>query len=1095
MLTQNTIDQIKEVELSKVVGHYLADLKKKGSNWKACCPFHNEKSPSFTVNDVKGFYKCFGCGVSGNAISFVRDHEKQTFIEACKTIAGICGIEIEEEELTEAQKEILSAAELQEKVLNYVVPIYQKALLDLKDDHPAKIWLKERHVDDDVIDQWKLGWCSEEWRSLTPDLINKQWFQPASKLGIIKTGKDERHYDGYRSRIIFPIEDQHGRIVGLGGRYIKMSDKDGKDVPKYINPSECELYDKSVVLYGLNQAAKHIKEATSANVVEGYMDVISPHRVGIQNTVATCGTAFTERQIKLLKKHTTHAVLWRDNDSAGNTAFIKNLHDLLRGGFKVSKAMYKQKDPDEFVLKPQLVVNGIACIQKPILTDAITHLAHEVWEAALDDLHSKSDAKSYILKMISNISNEFLRGNFCDQLSRHFKWKPTDSRKELASILETTYNDDDQLLDDEDRAIKFPEWISEEQKEEVMRTGYVSLNQKDAKNRPMVGYYSFTQNGKTEITNFTVKPLFRIEAGQESRYLSEINNGYVKGVVDMPAKVFPSPEQFQGMCISAAGAFLIYGSKNQWLRIATDLLHKYPSCMEVSELGWQKRGNFFAFVDKVYIPEKGLLSLDEWGIVKHNEQNYLIPAGSAAYKKLQQYGKDPYENQRFLTYRESPIDFSSWANQMQLVYKEKGIVGIAYSILTLFKDVVFDVDNNCPHLYAFGEPSSGKSKFAESITAIFFFRRAALNLNSGTDFAFFNYMSMFANCPAHLNEFDIEVIKLEWFQAIKGAFDGEGRERGKIGAKNATEIQRIASTLILTGQKLVTADDNSVVTRSIIEPFSTVSAEDRKPEEIQAYTLLKDWERTGLNGVLLEVLKFRVEFETGYKDAFNKQLSDWRKNNPETKELNQRILQNFAHLATCYAFVAERLNMPQPVHEFKDYCFKSAIKWSAFIRSSDTLSEFWRTLEFLASNDSAVDGWDFVVEQVMFVNIRVNRTETKKKDFDQPTNVLFLRLNNVHKQFQTAYRNRTGKEAMSLDNLKHYFSSRKYYLGEIKQKTFKRFVTRSSEKIITEGYTNKIGIETNKQLEEKYTSCYAFLFNDLDIDIGTVKGIPELPFE
>jgi len=194
--------------------------------------------------------------------------------------------------------------------------------------------------------------------------------------------------------------------------------------------------------------------------------------------------------------------------------------------------------------------------------------------------------------------------------------------------------------------------------------------------------------------------------------------------------------------VVSEGAFIIHCGKGHMLRIANHLLQQFPLCREVDFLGWQPSG-FFAYVDKVFIPNEGIKELDEWGIIKHEETNHLVPAASAAYRQVQNQNGDPYENLRTLKFVKSPITFSQWASLMYRVYEMKGIVAIAYTILTAFRDIIFSIDNNCPHLYAFGERSSGKSKWAESIMALFYVKRQAFNLNSGTDFAFFNYMQIF----------------------------------------------------------------------------------------------------------------------------------------------------------------------------------------------------------------------------------------------------------------------------------------------------------------------------------------------------------------
>ena len=1095
MLTNSTIQSIKQAQLSSVVSYFVADLKKKGINYQSCCPFHDEKTPSFSVNDVKNIYKCFGCGAGGNsAISFVMNLKNKTFYEACLTVAEITGIKIEHEDnnFSEEQKKVYAAkqdaTQQQEQVLNYVVPVYQKMLHNLPEDHPAKVWLKERFINDEIIAEKQIGWAGSEWNTVTSNIINKNLYEASAALGITKRSiNNESNYDGYRSRITFPIKDKNGRYIGLGGRYIKINANDGNNISKYINPTECEIYNKSTVLYGISDAEKAIQQKGYVYLTEGYMDVVSPHRVNIFNTVATCGTALTKDQILLIKRYTNHIALWRDNDSAGEISFAKNLLELLKYGFKVSKVLYKEKDPDEWV-KALPRNNDIQCIDEPKLTDAVVYYTTKLWEDAKDDIHSAATAKVLIMELLASIDNEFIRSNYFDSLCKAFKWKTGDTKKELSSILDTTSSYEDENGDES--VIKFFPWMDESQKEEALMNGYTSFNRKE-RGKPMVGYYSFNQNGKTEITNFIVTPLFHVYAGVESRFLLQIYNGYRYAVLDVPAKVIPSIDQFQGFAVSE-GNFLIFGAKPQWLRIASNLLQSFPRCIEIQSLGWQSYG-FFAYVDKIFIPGEGLKDLNNWGIITHSKENYLIPASCEAYKQLQRTGDDPYENDRYLTYKTSKMDltFNLWAKQMTRVYDQKGTVGVAYAILTVFRDIIFDVDNNCPHLYAFGEPSSGKSKWAESITALFYQKRSAFNLNSGTDFAFFNYMQRYKNCPAHLNEFEIEVIKPEWFQAIKGIYDGEGRERGKGGSKNRTEVMRVHSTLILTGQKLVTADDNSVVSRSLIEPFSNA---DFTEDDKQEYSKLKQWEADGLSSILPELIQHRSEFEKEYKEKFNTQLSTWRKTKQDVQQVNQRIMQNFAHLCTCYNVISNYINLPQSAAEFTEYCYKQSLKWSHFIRSTDTLSEFWRTLEFFVSQNEVEYGWDYIVENVFSVRIRINRTEEKTIDFNKPTKVLYIRLNNVHKMFQTAYRSRTGKEAMTLDNLLHYFSSRKYNLGSIKQKQFSRIVV-SNEHINN-------SIQTIKKEEKKITSCYAFIYEDLGIDIENfdgnqpdIKNSNEIPFQ
>jgi DNA primase len=1068
ILSERTIQQVREASIVSVVGHYLK-LNRQGMG---CCPFHNEKTPSFKVSDKKGIYKCFGCGVAGDAIAFIMAHDKLEFIEAVETIANLEGIPIEYEEIKDAVKWEQQKTMQQQlhQALQFSIEFYRKNLWHQLPEHPAVQYIRERHLTKKEVIEWQLGWAGHDWRLITPELIQQNLFTPAEKLGLVKQGKaDAVNYDGYRSRITIPIYNHQGRQVGLAGRYLKVDESDaGKNFPKYINPPESEIYSKSKVLFGLDKAIKSIQQHGFAFLVEGYFDVISMHKIGDSNTVGTCGTALTIEQARLLKRFTSKVIILRDGDDAGMAAAKKDLKILVKEGFKTEIAILpKNEDPDSYVAQldsynhPRPALNGVH------FYDAIHWHVDELYKGAADEYQTgliKQDA----LELLASIPNQLIRNNYFNGITKKYKWKASEMMKQLNQLAE----DKEEIKldpDADDNYDAVPEWMD---KDELAKTGYCAV-----KNGKRFGYYSYMNGVKIEITNFIITPLFHVR-GKESRHLIQIDNGKRKAVLDIESKALVSIDLLQQYIVSE-GAFLIYGAKAQMLRIAASLLSNFPTCYEVHFLGWQKEG-FFAFVDKIYVPGEGLKDLDQWGIMQHKDENYLVPAASAAYKELQRAGDDPYENERYLSYLPAPVTFSTWASQMQRVYQDKGITAVAYCILTIFRDIIFEIDNNCPHLYGFGERSSGKSKWADSIAALFYKKqRSAMNLNSGTDFAFFSYMQKFKNCPAQLNEFDEKVIKQEWFQAIKGVFDGEGRQRGVMGSKNKTEIMKIESTLVLTGQFLVTMDDNSIVSRSLIEGFHE---RELNEDDKQEYNKLKSWEDAGLTSLLVELLQHRADFKKEYKGHFDTTLSEWRRS--VKGEFNQRIMQNWCHLATCYSLVHKKINLPVPAHEFETYCKKKANEWSRFIRNSDTLSEFWNTLAFLVDQGTLVDGWDYQIQEKAECTIRKDRNEDYTHQFIEPTKLLFLRLNNVHKHYQQAYRMRTGKEGMSLENLMHYFSSRKYFLGNQKQKKFKKWDLVTENRVYPQGQGGAAILpETKKVQVETSTSCHVFYYDQLGMDI------------
>jgi DNA primase len=359
MITQESIDTVKEtVDIIKVVERSGVKLKKKGSSFSGCCPFHNEQTPSFSVSESKGIYKCFGCGVGGDAISFVMAYEKIEFLDAIRLVAEWQNITLEETQETEEHKEIRDKRTEMLQVNTAVAKLYYKHLLDLPDDHIAKKELLEnRLLKQGTIIEFQIGFAPDEWRFISPSLIEKGKYQPASDLGLIGT-TNEKTFDTFKNRIIFPIHNEKGQVVGFGGRTMEKK----KETPKYLNSKESLVFLKTKVLYGLYQAQKAIRTLGFAIIVEGYFDVMSMQQSGALNTVGTCGTALTEDHVKLLKRFTNHVVLMGDGDSAGLASNLKSVDILLKYDFKVeicllpaSEIEGEKMDPDIFARQHPLV--------------------------------------------------------------------------------------------------------------------------------------------------------------------------------------------------------------------------------------------------------------------------------------------------------------------------------------------------------------------------------------------------------------------------------------------------------------------------------------------------------------------------------------------------------------------------------------------------------------------------------------------------------------------------------------------------------------------------------------------------------------------
>ena len=359
MIPKNTVDIIIETaHVEEVVGEFIT-LKKRGANLLGLCPFHGEKTPSFTVSSVKGIYKCFGCGKAGNSVNFVMDHLKLTYPEALKWLAKKYNIEVIEREITPAERELQTERESMLIVMQYAQRYFSETMLQIDEGKSIGLgYFKERDLKDDIISKFQLGYSLEEKNSFTNTAI-KNGYSPKY---LAKTGmsilsnryvegneiKASDLFDRYAGRVMFPIHDDGGRVVAFGGRSLT---KD-KKIAKYINSPETEIYNKSKILYGLWLGKKTIQEKDACYLVEGYMDVIAMHQAGIENVVASSGTSLTVDQIKSIHRFTKNIVVLYDGDEAGQKASSRAIPLLLEEGMNVKLLQFPDNDdPDSFSRK------------------------------------------------------------------------------------------------------------------------------------------------------------------------------------------------------------------------------------------------------------------------------------------------------------------------------------------------------------------------------------------------------------------------------------------------------------------------------------------------------------------------------------------------------------------------------------------------------------------------------------------------------------------------------------------------------------------------------------------------------------------------
>ena len=410
-IDQETIDRIKQAaEIADVIGDYVS-LKKKGANLSACCPFHGEKTPSFSVSPAKGIYKCFGCGKAGDSVRFIMDIEGIGYGEALRHLAKKYGIEIQETKLTDEQLLAQNERESLLIALNYANSFYQKQLTQSDEGRAIGYsYFKERGFSDKTIKTFELGYSLESWDAFTKDALKNGYnldILEKAGLSLRRTEGGDKVFDRFRNRVIFPIHNVSGKTIAFGARILKAD----KNQAKYLNSPETEVYHKSNVLYGIYQAKNAIRSKDVCYLVEGYTDVISLHQAGIENVVASSGTSLTLEQIRLISRFTQNVTVLYDGDAAGIKASLRGMDMILEEGLNVKLVVFPEgDDPDSYVRK----IGSEAFIAhiSEHATDFITFKAELFLQEAGKDPFKRAELIKDMVESISKIPDSIKRQVF-----------------------------------------------------------------------------------------------------------------------------------------------------------------------------------------------------------------------------------------------------------------------------------------------------------------------------------------------------------------------------------------------------------------------------------------------------------------------------------------------------------------------------------------------------------------------------------------------------------------------------------------------------------------------------------------------------------
>ena len=409
-IADSVIDQVRDrVDIVELISGYV-QLKKAGRSFKALCPFHPEKTPSFTVNPDKQLFYCFGCGEGGNVFSFLIKMERVTFKEAINLLADRLGMTLPafkgEESSGRSSQEVYTA--------NALAMQYYHQLLAT--DKIAQQYLRQRGITEEIVQKFHLGFAADQWEGLVSFARDKRISTTVLvRAGLVLEREGGGYYDRFRERLMFPILDLRGRVVGFGGRVLN-----NEKSPKYLNSPETEVYQKGRQLYGLFLARESVQAKNAVLLVEGYMDLIALYQAGIEFVVATCGTALTVDQIRLLKRFSQRIIVVYDGDQAGEMASLRGLDLLLEQGCQVKLIdLPSGKDPDDFIR-----MEGVNAFRQKIqqAKDLLEYKLGVLLRGRdVNDPYQKSEIAKEMLETIHKIASPVLRGEYLKQLSEKIR--------------------------------------------------------------------------------------------------------------------------------------------------------------------------------------------------------------------------------------------------------------------------------------------------------------------------------------------------------------------------------------------------------------------------------------------------------------------------------------------------------------------------------------------------------------------------------------------------------------------------------------------------------------------------------------------------
>lgn len=996
MTTKAIRDQILDMaKIEDVISGYR-QLERAGSGLVCCCPVHNEKTPSFHVSPIKNIFKCFSCGVGGNAIDYLVKVEGMSYMEALKTLGKKYNISIpnkleESEEDEEAARKREAMLYANQKAQEFFEQRLQS------NDEKAKQWR------DYAINRWGEETVKTEGIGFAPGHDEFRTWAKAHglsedillELGLLRKDDKGRIYDGFYDRLTIPIKSRSNNVLGFTARSLTDEKR------KYINSPDSPIFHKGEIIFGLQNATRQGASTETFYLVEGGPDVIHMQGIGVANTIAPLGTAWTREQFAKIKRFNATLCFIPDIDppkkgekwGPGINAVIKNGKAALKEGFRVQVREIQQQDktakadPDSFIKSKEVL-------------EAIPKEDFVFWYAQkLIKGDETSADKAVLLKdiavLIGYVRDRSYRKILIKQVAR--------SLNITISIVESSVNESIE------KEIEERMWSGSKLLDRELYQEYGFYEKNNC-------YYSMDDDGKEEQwSNFTLQPLFHIADQLNPKRLFRIRNAKGdKKIIEMKQEDLVSLQKFK-LKVEGIGNFVWRVKEEQLTRLKSFLYDKTDTAVEITQLGWNRDG-FFAFGNGI-VYHGAWLKADEFGIVRlDNGKNYYLPASSLIYRDeraLFQFER------RFVHMALSEVSLRTYTDKLYDVFGDNAKVGFAFYLAALFKDVVTSVTKNFPILNLFGPKGSGKSELGHSLMSFFIIKNDPPNLSSATDAALAETVAQCANALVHVDEYK-NTIELNRREFLKSLYDGVGRTRMNMDRDKKRETTAVDCGVILSGQEMPTVDI-AIFSRMI---FLTFKKSEFSTAQKRRFDEMKRMRDLGMSHLTIELLKHRKMVEANFAENYKEALGDVI-DALENDGIEDRILRNWIIPLAMFRTMSNVIDVSFTYQELLKIAISGIREQNSNCRNSNELGVFWNIVDFLHQDGKIFYDSDY---RVKLESSFKGRGQKSKIEFQSPKKVLYLCWKRVVLLYKIACK-QTGDTPQPKDSLEFYLRNSKEYLG------------------------------------------------------------------